>query len=320
MTCSTSHKRPAVLVASFIAVVSAMVSTAVGQEAAVSATTPLGSRLVSSLQLKPESRPQWARFSPSNPQLVLVDLDGGGLLLSLPQGKTRSIPKGLAPIGWLGGTLVVRDQKGSFQLLDAGDLTASKSLATGSLPLPWTFGKDQRLGFNLEMSGRALTTHQDKAVAAVAIEGDGRNVVDVGGRVLFRGDKKIYKIVLSPDTYKIVVYYGNTDYVLFNSLTRRTIKLPSAIHHWTWLPDSSTLLGEVSRGGKPGREEVTSTEFYIYELGSARLTPVALPPQARGLALKIFDVSTEGRILVDAERVVPRQEYLGLMVLELLWK
>ncbi|MEJ7618483.1 MAG: hypothetical protein WKF30_16300 [Pyrinomonadaceae bacterium] len=164
-----------------------------------------------------------------------------------------------------------------------------------------------------------LTAREDQAAAAVASDGANRNIVDASGRVVFRGDKQIYGISLSPDDYKILVYYGNTEYVLFNRLTRRTTQLPPTIHAWTWLPDSSTLLGEVSLSGQPSREEVTSTELYIYELAGARLARIALPPPLRGVALKILDVSAKGHILVEAERVVPKPAYLGLTILEVLW-
>ncbi len=337
MICLTSRK-PRRGRAGLFGVVLSVLALATDTSQAAESATPdtIDARLVTRLALKSESRPQWARFSPANPNLVLVDLDDRGVLVSLPQGTTRRIAKELSPVGWLGQAIVVRGQGGSFRLIDADDLALAGQVAAGALSLPWTFGKNRRLRFDAalpksatsaipllipgaEAGENALVAHEERAAAVVAHDDTGRNVVDADGRVLFRGGKKIYGISLSPDTYKLVVYYGNTEHVLFNRLTRRTALLPSSIHAWSWLPDSGTLLGEISLGGKPGREEVTSTDLYVYEPAGARLERIKLPPPARGVALKILDISTDGQILVEAERVVPEPAYLGLMVLELLW-
>lgn len=333
---SISHNTRGALTAALV-MVATMVLGCLSQVSVPPPAAPNGleSRIVTSFQLKPEPRPQWARFSPVNTNLALIDLGGQGLLLSIPQGTTRRLDKELTPVGWLGETLIVRDQRGGLRLLDASDLTPAKNLSVGSLPLPWTFGKDRHLRFQLALPEMAttvtspmpgtkidkclLTTREDQATVAIAADGGGRHIVDASGRVLFQGDKQIYGISRSPDGYKLLVYYGNTEYVLFNQLTRRTTPLPSTIHAWTWLPDSSTLLGEVSQSGQPGQENVISTDLYIYELAGARLVRLALPAPLRGVALKILDVSAQGHILMEAERVVPEPAYLGLTILEVLW-
>jgi len=297
----------------------------------------INSQLVTRLHLKTNSRPRWARFSPANPNLILLDVDGQGILASLPAGTIRGIPNGMLPAGWLGPTVVVSDKSGRFRLLSSVDLTSSKTMTAGAVSLPWPFGKNHRLWFDFALSETAsaalrspvpgaeikdlpLIAREDQASVAIAPDGADRNLVDSSGHVFFRGTKKIYGFSLSPDTYKILVYYGNTEHVLFNRLIKRTTKMPSTIHAWTWLPDSSTLLGEVSLGGEPSREEVTSTDLYIYELAGAKLERIELPSPVRGVALKILDISAEGQILVEAERVFPEPAYLGPMVLELLWR
>jgi hypothetical protein len=335
MIFSTSRNSGGVLSVSLVRVLSVMVLTAaMSQSDDPPASTTVVSRIIATAPLHAGSRPQWARFSPVNSHLILVDLDGQGLLFSIPPSTSRPIDKGLSPIGWLGESLVVRDQRGTYRLLNPGDLTPTRSLTVGSLPLPWTFGKDHRMRFQMtlpengtagiplmpraKMDGSVLTALEDRAAVAISSDNDGHNVVNASGRVVFQGNKKIYGITLSPDGYKMLVYYGNTEYVLFNLLTRRSIRLPPTIHAWTWLTDSSTLLGDVSVS-QPNREEVTATELYIYELASARLSRIALPASVRGVALKILDVSQEGTILVEAERVVPTPSYLGLMILEVVW-
>lgn len=337
MICLTSRKPHRGRASQFGVVLSLLALATNASPAAESAASgTVDARLVTRLQFTPESRPQWARFSPANPKLVLVGLDDRGVLVSLPKGTTRRIAKELSPVGWLGQAIVVRGQGGHFGLIDADDLTPARQVAAGALSLPWTFGKNRRLRFDAalpksatsaipllipgaEAGENTLVAHEEPAAVVVAPDDTGRNVVDAGGRVLFRGDKKIYGISLSPDTYQLVVYYGNTEHVLFNRLTRRTTRLPSSIHAWTWLPDGSTLLGEVSQSGKPNQEEVTSTDLYIYALAEGRLEQIALPSPARGAALTVLDVSTDGQIIVDAERVVPKPTYLGLMVLALQW-
>ena len=336
MIFSISHEPRNTSAASATAVLIATVLVAnLPYLAAQPAGTTLNSRLAAKLQLDGESRPRWARFSPVNPRLVLIDLDGQGLLISLPRRTPLRIEKGLTPIGWRGETLIVRDESGGFRFLDADALTPVKSFALDPLPLPWNFGKDRRMRFQIPLPETATTgirlmpgasvdrgvliAIEEQAPAAVASDGTGRNIVDAGGRVVFRGNKIIYGNSLSPDGYKMLVYYGNTEYVLFNRLTKRTTRLPPAIHAWTWLPDSSTLLGEISVSGKPSREEVLSTEIYIYELAGAKLARITLPAQVRGVALKILDVSAEGHILIEAEQIVPKPAYLGLMILEILW-
>ncbi|MEZ0469749.1 hypothetical protein [Luteimonas salinilitoris] len=306
---------------------------------AAESTAPgnIDSRLVARVPLEPESRPQWARFSPENPRHILVGIDNRGVLVSLPEGTTRHIAGELSPVGWLGQTVVARDQSGRFRLLDTNDLIPTTRVAAGSLSLPWTFGKDHRIRFDVALPGaaistiplripgagtdeRALIAYEDRGPAVVAPDDNASTVVDAAGGVLFRGDKKIYGVSLSPDAYKLLVYYGNTEHVLFNRLTKHTTRLPPIIHAWTWLPDSSTLIGEISLSGEPAHEEVDSTDLYIYDLAGAKLDQVGLPSFVRGAALKILDVSVEGHILVEAERVTPEPAYLGLMVLELLWQ
>jgi hypothetical protein len=333
--CSISRNPRGALAVSLMTVAVAFAARGTCQVVEPTAAPALGSRVVATFRLGPESRPQWARFSPVNPHLALIDLGGQGLLLSIPQGTTRRIDKGLSPVGWLGETLVVRDQRGGLRLLDGGTLTPPANASVGLLPLPWTFGKDRLMRFQMALPETSttgitltraaggdrgvVTAREEQSPVAVAPDGAGRNLVDAGGRVVFRGDRKIYGISASPDGYKILVYYGNTEYLLFNRLTGRTTRLPPIIHAWTWLPDSNTLLGDVSLSGQPSREEVTSTELYIYEPEGARLTRIVLPPSLRGVALKILDISAEGYILVEAERVVPEPAYLGLTVVEVLW-
>ncbi len=294
-------------------------------------------RIVTWISLPPESRPQWARFSPFNSRLAIVDLGGHDLLASIPHGTTRRIGEGFTPVGWLVNSLVVRDRKGNFRLLDVDKLTPARSLSLGSLPLAWTLGKDRRLQFDLVLpetattgipllipgahkNGQSIVAHEDRLAITIGSGGADSSIVDAGGRTVFRGGKKIYRISPSPDEHKILIYYGNTEYVIYNRLTRRTTRLPAIIHSWTWFPDSTTLLGDVSSSVQPGREEVTSTSLYAYDLIGGGMSRIALPPSIRDVAIKVLDLSRDGLILIDTEKVFPKPAYLGLVVLELLWK
>ena len=338
MTCSISPKfyRPiAVLLASVL--VQAFLITGIGSAGEqVEKLAVIKSQLVTRLHLKADSHPRWARFSPVNPRLILLDIDGQGVIASLPMGTIRHIPQGMLPVGWLGQSVVVRDHSGSFRLLDGEGLTPSKHLIMGALSLPWTLGKNRRLSLNLklpetgstmalsripgaEIKDLPLITLEDQASLHVNPDGAGRDVLDASGQVVFRGSKKIYGIALSPDAYRLIVYYGNTEYVLFNRLTGRRINLPATMHAWVWLPDSTTLLGEVSITADNRVEEVARTELYVFETVGQRLARINLPSPVQGASLRILDVSTSGEILVEAERVVPEYAYLGLMVYELVW-
>lgn len=295
----------------------------------------VSSRIIARWQIKPDSRPQWARFSPANPDLVLLDAGGEGLLLATTHSAIRHIDQTQSPVGWLGGTVVVRDQTGAFRLLEPAGLSPSGQFSLGSVPLPQALGKNRRLQFDVALPNTAkagirpshgketgtglVNAREDQAGFEVGAGPLGQTVVDAGGKVMFRGAKTIYGITPSPDTYKIIVYYGNTDYVLFNRLTRTTTPLPSSIHAWWWMPDNSTLLGEVSLGGEPGREQVTGTELYLRQTARTELVRLTLPPEIRGAALRILDISSEGKILIEAERVKAAPAYLGLAVLEIVW-
>lgn len=292
----------------------------------------VSSRIVTSLQVKAMSRPQWARFSPTNPQMLLLDIDNRGYLAMLPQGITREIGKGLLPVGWLGQIVVGRDQKGRFKFLDAETLTSPDKITLGPVSLPWNFGKDRRLWFDFAFSvshntaiqgpknkGQAFTTREEKADLLIDPNSGYRNIIDKTGKLVFKGEKRIYGITISPDTYKLIVYYGNTEHVLFNRLTGSIMKLPATIEEWTWLPDNSTLLGQVSVSLDARFEIVAYTKLYVYELRSGDLKHIKLPQRLRTTALRILDVSTGGQFIVLAEQVVPESVYLGVMVLELVW-
>ena len=138
------------------------------------------------------------------------------------------------------------------------------------------------------------------------------------GTSIFQSDAAIYGFALSPDTYRLVVYHGNTDHVVLNRLTGRQFELPKDIHAWTWLPDSNSLLGQVSVGLSPRSEEVVSTALHAYQLDGQR-QEVELPLALDGAALQILDISTSGDILLTAERVIPEAAYLGVFVLALDW-
>ena len=232
--------------------------------------------------------------------------------------------------------MCIRDSSGSFRLLDGESLTFSKKVTIGALSLPWTLGKNRSLSFNLnlpetkstgvlspisgaEIKDLPLITLEDQLDLHVDSNSADHNVVDTNNQVIFRGDRKIYGIAISPNTYQIIVYYGNTEYVLFNRLTGRSIHLPPTIHAWTWLPDSTTLLGEVSITEEKHIEEVTRTELYVFETVGQNLSRINSPLPVQDVALRILDVSVTGQILVEVERVVPEYAYLGLMVYELVW-
>ncbi len=268
--------------------------------------------------------------------MILLDIDNQGYLALLPNGGTHAIGKGFLPIGWLGQTFVGRDGRGRFQLLDAKTLSPSDKVTLGSVSLPWNVGKGRRLWFDFTFpesfstvvpplipgsinEGLRLTAHEEQADLFVDPTSSHRNVLDATGKTVFRGKKRIYRITASPDTYKLVLYYGNTEHVLFNRLTGSAIELPAKIEAWTWLPDNSTLLGQVSVPANARFEKVVSTKLYVYELRRGNLKHVQLPLLLRKAALRILDVSTKGQIVVLAEQVVPESEYLGAMVLELVW-
>lgn len=290
------------------------------------------SQVVTKLQLKPNSRPRWAQFSPANPNLILLDVDGKGIVASLPAGSIRNIPHGMLPVGWLGSAVVVRDQSGRFRLLNAVDLSPAKAVTVGAVSLPWPLGKNRRLWLDVDLPETASSNRppvsgaetkqpplisREETSLAIDPGDDGRNVRDAGGKIIFEGSKKVYGATLSPDAYKLVVYYGNTDYVLFNRLTGRTTKMPATIEEWTWLPDSSTLIGQVNTSAGGGAEEVTRTELHIFDPMNQNLEPIKLPSEIQGAALKILDVSITGQVLVEAERVIPKSAYLGVMVFEI---
>lgn len=277
-------------------------------------------QVVSRLQLKPNGRPRWAQFSPANPNLILLDVDGQGVIASLPTGITRTIPGGMLPVGWLGPAVVVRAQTGQFQLLDPADLTPSKTVKAGTLSLPWPFGKNRQLTFDVASgreTKRPALVAREHAGLSIDTNGDGLVVRDAAGKLVFQGQKKIYGITSSPDGSKFLVYYGNTDHILFNRLTRRVTKLPSTIDEWTWFPDSSTLLGQVSVSGDARFEEVVRTDLYIFDPLDGKLDKIELPSQVQGAALHVLDVSSAAKILVEAERIVPDRTHLGVMVFDL---
>ena len=339
MTCSTNHSSHAAFTFALVALFFVMCFTPavapLASDSGKNADT-VSSRVVTSLPVKTLSRPQWARFSPTNPRLLLLDIDNRGYLALLPQGITREIGKGLLPIGWLGQIVVGRDQNGRFKFLDAETLTSPDKVTLGSVSLPWNFGKGRRLWFDLaypkalttvippvipgsENESLTLTTSEEQSDVLVDPNSGHRNVIDATGKPVFQGEKRIYGITISPDTFKLVLYYGNTEHVLFNRLTGSTIELPTTIEAWTWLPDNSTLLGQVNVPVNARFEEVASTKLYVYELRSGNLKHIKLPPCLRKAALRILDVSTGGQFIVLAEQVVPESVYLGIMVLELVW-
>ena len=276
-------------------------------------------------------RPRWARFSPANPNSILLEVDGRGYLATLPQGTIRRIADGNLPVGWLGGTLVV-DQSGTFKLLDPDNLTPATDVIVGSVPLPRTYGPGRRMRFVSALSGDAASTipsvipdADTTGFAMFAREEAGFSVVNetqvigVGGRVVFTAEKKIYGIAVSPDDYKLVLYFGNRDYVLFNRLSQRTSVLPTEIETWTWLPDGTTLLGEVTEPASLRYEAVGRTQLYLYEAGGG-LVGIELPAPLDNAALRILDVSTEGHVLFEAEQVVPESVYYGVRGTKIEWR
>jgi hypothetical protein len=307
----------------------------IGQARTPGAMGAVSSRVVVRWPIQSDSAPQWARFSPIDPDWVLVDTGNGGLLLQASHGVVRRLPEELLPVGWLGGSIVVRGEAGAFRLLAPAELKPSTRLLPGSVPLPATWGKNRRLLFEMALpptattgigashaektSASLLTTRQIQAGFGVGPDPSGQIVVDPSGKTVFRGAKRIQGVTPSPDNFKMIVYYGNTEYVLFNRLTRTTVPLPSLVHAWHWMPDNSTLLGEVSVGRDPCCEEVIRTDLYLHQTTGGGLKRVRLPQQLQDAALDILDISLEGRILVAAERVVHAPEYLGMAVLEIVW-
>ena len=177
----------------------------------------VSSTLVTELRLNAEW-PQWARFSPTNPNLILLAVDGRGVLATLPQGAIRRIAEGNLPVGWLGGSVVVRDQSGPFKLLDPDNLAPTTNVIVGTVALPWTFGPGRRMRFVGALSGDAASTIPsvipDADVTGFAIVGreeagfsvaNETQVVGVGGRVVFTAEKKIYGLAVSPDGSKIAI-------------------------------------------------------------------------------------------------------------------
>lgn len=339
MTCYISHKlhgKMRALTAFLLGL--AMLTKAMACE---SLSTPgmavANSQLVARLHLDTNSHPRWGQFSPQNSQLILLDVDGQGLVVSLPAGTIRKVPAGLLPVGWLRSLIVARDNKGHFRLLGPVDLTPAKTMTVGELSLPWPFGKGRRLLFDVALSETAsagflprsqdavinensLVANVTRAGLSINAKNGGREVVDPSGTIVFRGDKKIYGIMLSPDGHKLIVYFGNTDYVLVNRLTGRATKLPATIEEWNWLPDSSTLLGHVSISpADPSHEVVTGTELYLFEPAGKRCRRIKVPFEFRDAALRVLNVSRSGEVLVEAERVVPEFVYLGLFVFGIVW-
>lgn len=252
----------------------------------------LTATVIAELQLD-DGRPRWARFSPVNPSSILLSVDGRGVLATLPQGTIRQLDEGDLPVGWLNHDVVVRHRGGTLELLNPDEWTRSPPDADPS---------------QLTRSARGET-------ARFSVSDEVR-VVDVGGRIVFASEKKVYGLSTSPDGHKLILYFGNTEHLLLDVPTQSTSVLPSQIEAWTWLPDGTTLIGETTEGASVRIEAVARTHLFLYELGGELLS-IGLPRPIDNAALRLLDVSAQGHILVDAEQVLPEPAYLGVVVLQL---
>lgn len=335
MTCSTSLSWKLPAVGFYGCIVAALGLGLLGAASADEGAEVLRSQIVTRLALEPTSRPRWGSFSPLDDDRVLLDIDSQGFVVSLPGGAMRRCRESELPVGWLNGSLLVRDAEDGFRVLDPETLNPRTELVTGTLSMPWTLGRDQEL----QVLGRVSAASASSAPALIpgadttgfslivrerrsgirAGGADGSELLGARNELVYRADRKIYRTTVSPDGFKVIVYLGNTDHILFNRLTGRSAPLPKEIEAWSWWPDSTTLLGQTTEITDPRYEEVAETRLFIHQPGGA-LEPIALPPPLNGAALTVHDLSGGGRILLGVERTVTDPAYLGLFVLEVAWR
>ena len=147
--------------------------------------------------------------------------------------------------------------------------------------------------------------------------GISKRLVDEGNRTVYTSEKAIYSKVLSPDHFKVLLYFGDLHWEVINLVTRGRHTLPAKAEAWSWMPDNTTLIGWFGVQVAPGVEQVGSTELYVYDPLQRELRHISLPEELQKTVLKVLDISVEGSLLVFAERVQPEREHLGLVVLRL---
>lgn len=279
---------------------------------------------------------QWAKFSPRNSKYVLVEGDSGAYLVFCPEGSIRRIDRKGSSVGWLGSHIVWRNDRGLFEIIEPGTLDTANRLAIGALQLPWPIAQDRELEFDVLLPpGQAkgiVSVISGADVASLTIvarerelmyhleAGDSKSkVIGPKGNTVFAAQQRIYRTQPSPDGYKLLVYFGDTRWIIVNTLTGNTYNLPSQVEMWRWMPDNNTLLGEVSIPVSQKYEEVGSTNLYVYKLFSNDLVRIEVPKVLQTAILKVHDISDGGHILLEAYRTLPQPKIIGLMILQLVW-
>lgn len=295
------------------------------------ASDPLDCSVLFHWPMPAASEVRWAAFAEPDPETFLVDADSLSYLAQ--RGTLIPIKNPGLPVGWLHGEIVWRDPAGQLTLLRRPSFVDRQEVPLGRVELPWTFGPSHLASLHVRQEPPRRWTFP-LAIPGADVgaggfyrrEEDPIKVAENGKSIRWRGDgsrsfgKRIYGHFVSPDTAKVLVYFGDTDWRVVNTITGDERSLPSVVHHWFWMKDSETLLGTVGHRDPSGHEREVDTDLYVFRPIANELQLLVLPEPVDRAVLRVLDVATDGRVLLAATSTVGGEaKDLGLYVVGVNW-
>jgi hypothetical protein len=303
-----------------LAVLASIVLTA---EVASCGDATATARTLASMEASGLRHCRWARFCPANPDYVLAQASGGGVLVEWRRGRATPLKRndGLA-CGWFRDSILFRLSKGGYVLLECPTLRPVSRVTLGTAVLAPGFSRHvSRVSFHVDMReepkmpvsipGADLSeysvTAEERPPALRLSEHWGRTIVDGDGRTVATCARPALTLEASSDRQKALMCHGDTNFSVYSVGAAEFTVLPQGAKSWTWLPDGEALLGLADASSSGATRGTTAPILRLYRLRERREVRITVPDVRGEVDVRVLDVSSDGKALVSVDFLGPKR-------------
>lgn len=256
--------------------------------------------------------PVKVRFCPMDPSKVLAHIGQKECIIDVVKGTVTHFKQPGQLVDWIGDQLLMKNGD-SYQLVQKDTLKASDVTSPA-------------------MAARSAPPMYEEPVL-VGRGGKARIVRRSDNKTLMKAPfrKGIYGFQTNDDHSKWIIYYGDSNYMYYDALTKEKHKLPvtldpitgTGISAWKFASDGSVIaeMGLPPLGVNPESEEaevVARTNLFRYDFKTKMLEAIALPQELQNRALEVLDSGIHGHLFVAVSEQAERAKNHGAYVLKLM--